>query len=52
MLSVLRVLRVSHFEHPEHPEHPEHLEHLPYRNVIPRMFGTYVARSPGVPTLM
>jgi hypothetical protein len=49
VLSVLRVLRVSHFEH---LEHPEHLEHLPYRNVIPRMIGTYVARSPGVPTLM
>ena len=47
MLDVHEVLQVTTLEHLEHLEHLEN-----YRNVIPRMIGTYVARSPGVPTLM
>jgi len=50
VLDVLEVLEALGVKILEHLEHLEHLKD--YLNVIPRMIGTYVARSPGVPTLM
>ncbi len=50
MIEAVEVLKVKSLEHLDHLDHLDHLQF--YLNVIPKIIGTYVARSPGVPTLM
>ncbi len=47
---MVEVLKVKILEHLDDLDHLDHLS--VYLNVIPRIIGTYVARSFGVPTLM